>query len=91
MGWARPIFDMMLSGVAETVDYQLRQMFDAVGTPDQYIRLQAGLDQWPRAVLEMDNAHPKNLADLEQIGAELAEAQDRELDWVVKLLLTPAA
>lgn len=91
VGWARPIFDMMLSGVAETVDYQLRQMFDAVGTPDQYIRLQAGLDHWPADVLEMDNAHPKNLADLEQIGAELAEAQDRDLDRVVKLLLTPAA
>ena len=37
--WLKPLIDIMMSGVAETVDYQLRQIYDAVGTPKQYMRI----------------------------------------------------
>ena len=39
LGWARPVIDIMMSGVSETVDYQLKQIFDAVGKPKQYLRI----------------------------------------------------
>ena len=43
IAWIRPVLDIMMSGVAETVDYQLRQMFRAVGAPERYLRIEVEL------------------------------------------------
>jgi uncharacterized protein len=77
IGWMRPLFDILLAGVAETVDYQIRQIYDAVGAPHQYLRIQPELAE---AEEDLDNADAGNLIRLTQIGTEIAEAKDADLD-----------
>lgn len=85
-GWAKPVIDIMMSGVSETVDYQLKQIYEAVGKPKQYLRIQADLTREPDSVSEMDNADRENLQRLDEIGRELADEHDAALDAFVKLL-----
>ena len=83
-GWAKPAIDIMMSGVSETVDYQLVQIYDAVGKPDQYLRIQPTI----RAGLsEMDNADRENLSELVEAGAEAAIAARNNLLQCAKLLV----
>lgn len=82
--WIVPVLDIMMSGVAETVHYQLTQMYDAVERPYQYLRLQTKL---PLRNADMDNADPENLRELAELGTRLAEDNDAALDRFVDLLL----
>ncbi|TAL69898.1 MAG: patatin [Bacteroidetes bacterium] len=82
--WAKPLIDIMMSGVSETVDYQLRQMFDAVGKPNQYLRINSPLTI---SNSQMDNASEKNLLALKEEGTKIAEQFDKKLDEFVQLLI----
>ena len=83
-GWLRPVLDIMMSGVAETVDYQLKQIFDSVSNPDQYVRIQPELGDASPA---MDDATTKNLKDLKKAGEQCAEKKDDVLNQVVNQLV----
>ncbi|HLV67180.1 MAG TPA: patatin-like phospholipase family protein [Polyangiaceae bacterium] len=89
--WARPTLDIMMSGVSETVDYQLARMFEAAGVPGQYLRLDADLEDEPNSVSDLDNAAPENMLRLQQIGQELAEQRRDDLDRFVETLCQEAA
>jgi hypothetical protein len=82
--WARPVIDVVLDGVADTVDYQLQQLMP----PGAYVRLQPRLD---RASDALDDASPRNLALLEEQARELVAANADELDRVADILLAPRA
>lgn len=61
-GWARPILDVMFDGVADTVDYQLRQILP----PEQserptYYRFQVTLDQDLDAMDAITTTHMEGL------------------------------
>lgn len=91
VGWIRPLFDIMLSSVSETVDYECRLAFDAVGAPEQYLRVDVGLDRLPPCTTcDLDNADPDNLNGLVELGAEAAEKNSRQLDSFVDVLLRTA-
>jgi hypothetical protein len=84
LGWARPILDIMMTGVSETVDYQLRQMFDAVGKADSnYFRISP---QISRASAEMDDASARNLQFLKEDGVEAAQEHDAQLEKIADFL-----
>ena len=85
--WAKPVISIMMSGVAETVHYQLEQIFDAVGRPEQYLRVQPEI---PAGNSDLDNVDQENLNELRQLGAEAAVAFDVELSAMAKLLLQGA-
>ena len=81
--WIGPVLDIMMSGVAETVDYQLRMMFDAVKAPDQYLRINPDLGE---ADDDMDDASQPNLNALRDAGQEAAEKNEPKLrDFVAKI------
>jgi hypothetical protein len=81
----RPVLDIMMSGVSEVVDFQLRQIYDAVGAPEQYIRIDPTLD--PKVVNpDMDDASRDNLVALKNLGRQTAERFDDELGRVADLL-----
>ncbi|MDT3739939.1 MAG: patatin-like phospholipase family protein [Candidatus Kapabacteria bacterium] len=80
--WVRPILDIMMSGVSETVDYQLRQIYDAVELPEQYTRINAPL---VFASSQMDNASLANLQNLQQDGAKMVKDFDKQLNNFVNL------
>ncbi len=83
--WVTPVIDIMMSGVAETVDYQLDQIYNAVEAEEQYLRINPRL---PHDVNpDMDDATQENVDALRQLGTETAEDHDDELNELVKLLL----
>jgi len=82
-GWAKPVLDIMMSGVAETVDFQLGQIYEAVGKPDQYLRIQPELQPGQS---EMDNVERANLAELREVGIAAAIARDADIKKFVGLL-----
>lgn len=85
--WAQPLLDIMMTGVAETVDYQLAQIFSAVGAPHQYLRLNADLRGEPASIREMDNASPRSMERLRELGQALAEKHHEDLERLLDLLL----
>jgi patatin-like phospholipase/acyl hydrolase len=69
--WARPILDVVFDGVADTTDYELRQVLDE----GRYFRLQTSLDYGSDA---LDDASRTNMRALLQKGEELVQDADRE-------------
>ena len=87
VGWMKPLVDIMMSGVSETVDYECRTAFEAVGVPDQYLRVNVEMSRLPRgATCDMDDVSKDNLLGLRELGEEAAERKNRELDAFVDLL-----
>jgi len=82
--WVKPIIDIMMSGVADTVDYQLKQIYNAVEKPEQYIRLAPKLFTADSA---MDNASAKNLEALKNDGEHNAKDFDEEITRIAKMLI----
>lgn len=83
-GWARPVIDIMMSGVSDTVDFQLKQIFDAVGHPENYIRIMPDLLE---ASEDMSDASPENISCLKNAGTKAAEKFDGELERVAEILV----
>ena len=95
--WVTPVIDIMMSGVAETVDYQLKQIYNAVKTEKtveaenaldvekQYLRINPKLPSDVNP--DMDDATQENVDALRQLGTETAEDHDDELNELVELLL----
>jgi uncharacterized protein len=82
--WVKPIIDIMMTGVSETVDYQLRKLFRAVECPDQYFRIMPDMGS---ANPEMDDTTPKNLESLRQAGIKSADMNEDALDKIAKMLI----
>ena len=85
LGWIKPLISIMMSGVSEVVDYQLRQIYSAVKAPGQYLRINT---EFPINVnSDMDDASQGNLNALKELGTETAQIFDNQLDEFVKLLV----
>jgi patatin-like phospholipase/acyl hydrolase len=82
--WALPLLDILMSGVSETVDYQLGQIFDAVGHPEQYLRINDELEFGSPA---LDDASRDNLLALREDGERIAKKFDKDLTRFVELLV----
>lgn len=78
--WLEPILDILMSGVAETVDYQMKTLFKSAGCPGQYLRIQTKLADFPNVDPAMDNASGKNMQALEVVGNSLAAQVDTQLE-----------
>jgi uncharacterized protein len=88
--WLRPLIDIMMSSAAETVDYQMRQMFMAHGRSPSYLRLQTTIATNDVELAEMDNVHPTNMDRLLALGVQLADEHEAELDAIVEILVSAA-
>lgn len=84
--WIKPLINIMMSGVGQTVDYQLKQIFMARDCGPQYVRIEPELSN---AKPDMDNAEPKNLLALKEAGTKSAEKEenDEKLERVAQLLI----
>lgn len=83
--WARPLVDIVAAGVAETVDYQIKQLFETAGVPNQYLRINPKL---PVDVDdEIDDTRSDNLQALRELGEYVAEENEAALDQFIDLLL----
>ncbi len=87
LAWLMPILDVLTSGVAETVDYQLRFLFRAASVPNQYLRLQVDLKDFSGVDSAMDNASENNMRALKAAGQKLATDSAAELTAFARSLL----
>jgi len=76
--WIQPIIDILMSGNSETVDYQLRQMYDTLKPAERtnYYRIEPDLCQ---ALPEMDIASEENIDNLIQAGLTYTQYHDQQL------------
>jgi patatin-like phospholipase/acyl hydrolase len=74
-GWVKPLFGILMEGVSQTVDYQLRMVFESIGRRNQYLRIDGTFGEVAVEGLDpaMDNADPDNMRRLERFGRRLAE------------------
>jgi patatin-like phospholipase/acyl hydrolase len=79
--WAKPLISIMMSGVSETVDYQLKQIFDTIPNPDQYLRIN---DELEFASSEMDDASFSNMSKLEKDGERIANNHKDQLKDMIE-------
>lgn len=82
--WVRPVVDIMMSGNSETVDHQLRQLFDATDNADYYSRLEPTLT---RANDAMDDASEQNLVNLQLDSYDFVESCSDRLKNIASQLL----
>ncbi|TAE71452.1 MAG: patatin [Bacteroidetes bacterium] len=85
--WIRPLIDIMMSGVSQTVDYQLKQIYKTESVGSQYIRIEPELGH---AKSDMGDASPRNLSALQEAGFRAAEKEenDDKLDRLAEMLIS---
>jgi patatin-like phospholipase/acyl hydrolase len=83
--WVEPLINIMMTGVAETVNYQMVQIFDAIERPNQYLRINPDLSH--EQPLPIDDASEEKISALLRIGKAQAEKYKEELDKFIDLLL----
>jgi len=85
--WVRPVIEITLSGVAEAVDYQLRQLFRAAAASAQYLRIDPALG--PNTSPELDDASIANMRRLKEDGDRAYAAHQQELESFARTFLAP--
>jgi patatin-like phospholipase/acyl hydrolase len=85
LGWIEPVLDIMMSGASDTIDFQLKQIFDAIGKSDHYYRIDPLMGE---SDTRMDNATSENVQFLKEAGTATAEKFDQELDRIADVLIS---
>jgi patatin-like phospholipase/acyl hydrolase len=75
--WAQPILNVVFDGVADTVDYQLRELLPTEGEARRYYRFQTLLDIGKD---DMDDASRTNIAALKVKAREIIDKNDDALN-----------
>ena len=83
--WPKPLIEIMMMGVSQTVDYQLQQIYDSINLPKNYLRIDPKLTK--QKMVQMDNATAANIQDLKELGIETAEQNSRKIDEFLDVLL----
>ncbi len=76
---------IMMTGVAETVNYQIIQIYDVIERPNQYLRITPDLSK--EKPLPIDGASEEKISELLRIGKEQADKYKEQLDKFIDLLL----
>lgn len=86
ISWVTPIIDILMSANAETVDYQLCQMFRTLGERNRknYYRLNPSLKNASPA---MDNVSRANIENLIQAGLSYIEDNKEILNQIIQKLI----
>lgn len=84
LGWVKPVLDIMLTGASETVDFQMKHIFDAINCGEHYFRLTPEIG---KASIEMDDASRTNLKALKDAGEAAAARYDEELERIATFLV----
>ncbi|MBW4683127.1 MAG: patatin-like phospholipase family protein [Microcoleus vaginatus WJT46-NPBG5] len=84
--WVNPIINIIMTGVAETVHFQLLQVFDTIKNPEQYLRINADLGKNSQ-LAQMDNVSEDNLKDLRKVANNTASENSEKLDRFIDYLL----
>lgn len=82
--WAVPLFSLLLNSNMQTVDYQMKKLFDNLDLSDHYLRFQANsISKTPA----MDDCSEKAIDFLLSTGEELAETYQESLEHFAQWLV----
>ena len=82
--WIKPLVDIMMSGSSETIDFQLKHIFDSEDVPQQYIRIEPGMGASDQ---DMDSVSEVNLHALKLAGENSANRYKDKLEFIADELI----
>lgn len=85
--WVVPLLEILMDGVSQTVDYQLKTLFRATKRNDYYLRIETSSMELQHEIPPMDCTKKENLDYLEEIGDKLSQRFYFELDEFARLLV----
>jgi len=83
LGWIIPVIDVYGSAASQTVDHQLRKLYEQKNLKANYLRIEPSLDQF-NVDKGMDNISKKNIKALQHVGDKMVEQYDEQLRLFVK-------
>jgi patatin-like phospholipase/acyl hydrolase len=81
--WALPMFDILMDGSAQTVDYQLRRLYKSINQPQDYFRFLLHTDE---NIPKMDDCSSEAIHRFIDFGARLADREKLQLENLAKRL-----
>lgn len=78
IGWVIPVIDIYGSVASQTVDHQLKVLYQCHHVKDQYLRIEPDLSQYDVSS-QMDNVSKKNMKALESVGEKIVETYSEEI------------
>ncbi len=84
--WSRPMLDIVFDGIGDTVDHQLRVMFEAQRGLGRYYRFQGELDQ---ATGDLDDASKPGMQRLRDLACRIYERNKGTYAHLVQDLASP--
>lgn len=84
--WTRPILDVVFDGIGDTVDYQMRVMFDGQRGLGRYYRFQGDLDQ---AANDLDDVSKSSVQRLRDLACRIYERNKSSYAQLVQDLASP--
>ncbi|MDD5936844.1 MAG: patatin-like phospholipase family protein [Lachnospiraceae bacterium] len=84
LNWAIPMFDILMDGSEQTVDYQLRRVYKSIGEPQNYIRMQLKTES---NIPKMDAYSQEAIDTFLGFGYRLAEKEKSTIDSLAKMLV----
>ncbi len=88
-GWARPLIDILMEGVSQTVDFQMRTVFESLGRTKDYLRIDGEFGDYKNHLdingldPSMDCATRENMRRLCIFGEQLAQNNRKILEEFV--------
>ncbi len=88
--WLKPLLGILMEGVSQTVDFQLRTVFRSLGIEPQYLRINGSFHDFEHNLEiegldpSMDHASRDNMRRLERFGRQLAQNHEAELSEFVE-------
>lgn len=84
-GWAVPMFQILMSGNQHTVHYQLNKLFDSLGVPNHYLRVELHVEEH---VPNMDDISKESIEQLKTFGYRLVAKEEKRLAEFAKRLIS---
>lgn len=82
--WAVPMFDILMDGSEQTVDYQMRLLYKSINQPQDYIRMQLKTEE---SIPKMDDSSQEAIDAYLKFGYCLAQKEKSTIDSLAKLLV----
>lgn len=84
LNWAIPMFDILMDGNEQTVDYQMRLLYKSINEPQDYIRMQLKTEE---SIPRMDDSSQEAVDVFLKFGYRLAEKEKTTVDSLARLLV----
>lgn len=83
LGWVIPVIDIYGSASSQTVDHQLKRLYEQKDIMPNYLRIEPHLSEF-EVDKGLDNTSPKNMEALQKVGEKMIENYDEQLKIFLK-------